>query len=411
MPETMDLSASVERLSPAGKHFFFGYYDLPAADAQGRHLGLEVPFRDRFPSPENAAVLGWLPLPSSPFAAEREDAFVADSEALWHPFSETFAWNFQQSCMLQWLPTPHECLYNIFDESGFGSVIHNVASGERRRLPLPVANVSTDGTKALCVNMARIYDFRPGYGYEEMPDPFAQVAAPHDDGVFLMDLATGAHRFILSLEQAVEFLAAKGEEDIIGQKVVINHITFNPSARRFLFLLRNFPESGSRWQTWLLTANGEGEEMRAHRCYGMASHYHWRDDSTILIYMNISPTQAHLVLLNDETGEAEPLDPQFFTFDGHCSFSPDRQWLLYDSYARLEEKTGEYFRTLYVYSLKQREGIVLGRFRSEALPWERIDLRCDLHPRWMPDGKSISFDSIHEGFRGIYWMDLSHIMG
>jgi hypothetical protein len=46
------------------------------------------------------------------------------------------------------------------------------------------------------------------------------------------------------------------------------------------------------------------------------------------------------------------------------------------------------------------------RFRSEACTRDAVDLRCDLHPRWMPGGLSVTFDSIHEGHRGVYWADL-----
>ena len=31
-----------------------------------------------------------------------------------------------------------------------------------------------------------------------------------------------------------------------------------------------------------------------------------------------------------------------------------------------------------------------------------VDIRCDLHPRWNRTGTAFSFDSTHEGFRGIY---------
>jgi Tol biopolymer transport system component len=76
--------------------------------------------------------------------------------------------------------------------------------------------------------------------------------------------------------------------------------------------------------------------------------------------------------------------------------------------------TPDYLRWVGVYSLDGGTGCTLGRFRSEplyrqtpaGLDKSNVDLRCDLHPRWMPDGQSITFDSIHEGYRGIYWMDL-----
>ena len=35
------------------------------------------------------------------------------------------------------------------------------------------------------------------------------------------------------------------------------------------------------------------------------------------------------------------------------------------------------------------------------------DVRCDLHPRWNRKGNAITFDSTHEGFRGIYRVELT----
>lgn len=395
MPGMTDVAAPLVRITPDDGQYFFGYYDNPAADAHGRHLVQRVPARDRFPHPGEPATLGWVMLPR-PGQDDYRPEFAA--------FGETVAWNFQQGAMFQWLPQPDTCLYNTFGDGAFGCCAHHVVTGARRHFSRAVANVAQDGSRALGVNMPRIHDFRPGYGYDEVPDPVADVLAPDDDGVFLLDLKNGDSRLILSLAEAVDFLAAHGEE-AQGRKVVINHITFNPSANRYLFLLRTMEQWP--WLTWLVTADSNGGDLRYHNCWGMASHYHWRDDRTMLFYMMAGPKDPQLVLVDGETYALTHVNPELFKSDGHCSYSPDLKWMLYDSYPG---PAPDHFRTLYVYSVERDELITLGRFGAEAYTKDTVDLRCDLHPRWMPDGKSVSFDSIHEGFRGVYWMDLSGIV-
>jgi len=51
------------RISAPGEQVFFGYYDVPAVDpATGRHLAHRAPFRDRLPTAEDEAELGWFAL-------------------------------------------------------------------------------------------------------------------------------------------------------------------------------------------------------------------------------------------------------------------------------------------------------------------------------------------------------------
>jgi hypothetical protein len=299
----------------------------------------------------------------------------------------------------------------VFEKGGFSACLHNVRTDHRRRLPLPAANVSRDGSKALCINMARMYDFRPGYGYEELPDPFASDAAPDRDGIFLMDLSTGRTCQLLSLAEIADFLRRSGVETG-ARKVLVNHITFNPSATRYLFLMRTFPEKpGVPWSTFLLTASTTGGDLRLHPVWDLASHYYWRDDDAMLFYAKIAADDGNrleLALISDQTDSREVIDREFFKRDGHCSYSPDGRFILYDSYP--DRSTPQCLRDLSLYDLEKRRGLILGRFRSEPYDSKTVDLRCDLHPRWMPSGKAVTFDSIHEGFRGVYWADLNETL-
>jgi len=74
------LPAKEARITPEGRHWFFGYYDIPAFDSDaGRHLALEVPFMDRMPEPTDAAKLYCIDLPSGRYTQ----------------IGETTAWCFQ----------------------------------------------------------------------------------------------------------------------------------------------------------------------------------------------------------------------------------------------------------------------------------------------------------------------------
>jgi len=83
---------------------------------------------------------------------------------------------------------------------------------------------------------------------------------------------------------------------------------------------------------------------------------------------------------------------------------------MYDSYPDSND-----YRHLYLYHLLQGKGITLASYYSDprlnrAIGDSGTDFRCDLHPRWNREGNGISFDSMHEGQRHIYFMDLRQAM-
>jgi hypothetical protein len=69
--------------------------------------------------------------------------------------------------------------------------------------------------------MSRLYDFRPGYGYAYPNDPFFYRNHDANDGVFLIDMATGHAKLILSLQEIWDFSGAAFDKD---EKMIINHI-------------------------------------------------------------------------------------------------------------------------------------------------------------------------------------------
>ena len=382
-------SLPVKRITPADGQYFFGYYDLqPYNNKQNLHLTHKTNFRDRLQKKGDVAEVGVIDV-------ETDKYEMLDT---------TEAWNFQQGAMLQWnsLNADREIIYNTLIDGDFAGVVMDIHNGRKRYLDRPVANVSRDGNYAISINMSRLYNFRPGYGYAWPCDRFFYENHSSDDGVYVIDMKTGKSEFVLSLQQIWDFSGSYFQKD---EKIIINHITFNPDATRFLALVRNFPPEGQMHKTAIITANRDGSDMYLLSDYGVQSHYWWLNNEEVIFFsdgkeLDLYRGWANNYILKDKSHEGYLQAGGFFVRDNHMSFTADNRYMLSDTYPE-----PNHMQPVRICDTKKEVTVDLGYFYS--MPSSIIDVRCDLHPRWNRTGDGITFDSTHEGFRGIYRIDLT----
>ncbi|HUW60041.1 MAG TPA: hypothetical protein VMZ06_03460, partial [Candidatus Bathyarchaeia archaeon] len=364
---------------------WFSYYDKQQFDITGRYaLGMEVDFDDRTPTPDDKVVIGMVDL--------------GDGDK-WLPLAESHTWSWQQGCMLQWLPgNPGKIIYNDRRDGRFVSVIRDAFTGEERVVPRPVYAVSPDGKRAVSLNFARVDDTRPGYGYKGVVDPGADDFRPADDGIWLVDLETGESKLVVTIKQIADI----PQDNPTDGKHWFNHLLFNPDGTRFIFLHRAYrrPIKEGGFITRMFTADPDGSNLRCIADHGLVSHFIWRNPHEILAWSTEPEKEHHFHLYDDQTGRVQAVGPDVLTRDGHCTYSPDGQWILTDGY-----RDGHSMQPLMLYRPEDGRLETLGKF---YIPPERKDeTRCDLHPRWNRDGSFVCIDSTHQnGQRQMYLLDV-----
>ena len=367
---------------------WFGYYDkFPWSGDQRLMLAMEIDFMDRPLQTGDTIRVGLVDLQAGPE---------------FHALDQTPAWCWQQGTMLQWLGTDPDRLiiYNSVQDGQYVSIVRDVHSGQTRTLPRPVYAVSRDGTQAVSNNFSRVARTRPGYGYLALPDPTEGIDHPDDDGIWHLDLLTGEHRLIISLDQVVGI----GHQDSmdLGESW-FNHLQFNADGSRFIFLHRwRRPDTGGHW-TRMLTAAPDGSDICLLNEFEMTSHFDWRGSDHLLAWARHRQIGDKYFLYRDRTPWLQVVGDDVFTCDGHCSYSPDLRFILTDTYPDAEEK-----RTLIIYDTATGSRADIGRFLSPKK--YSGEIRCDLHPRWSRDGQQVCFDSIHEGPRQMYVIDVSEVL-
>ena len=365
------------------KHHFFGYYGICPWNATGQYLlCLESEFHERPPAAEDSAVVGLVELATGKF----------------EPLAETRAWNLQQGCMLHWLPTApeREIVYNDRQGDRHVAVVMDIHTGKKRVLPRAVSGLSRDGRLAASLNYARLKSLRPVVGYAGLPDFFADQNHPEDDGIYLMDIESGEAEILVSYEEARALLS--DYEDVQTHKLWFNHTVINRDDTRIAFVVRLNEPGIQIKHTFLVTASLKGGDLRVMTDVG-ASHFDWQSESTLISWLTMG-AGYNWYRIDEPSGEYELLRPDIMTRDGHNSFTKDGTWMLTDT-----GPDADHQQSLMLWNMVEERLVPLGKF--ESLPPFRGEIRCDMHPRWSRDERQVCFDSIHEGTRQVYVMDVS----
>lgn len=371
-----EIKHETQILTSGPKHHFFGYFGIcPWNEKETHLLSLETDFQDHMPLAGELAKIGLV------------DAQTGKFETV----ATTPAWNLQQGAMLHWHPKypNQEILYNDEHEGRAVSTVLDLTTGQKRYLSNPISGLDHQGDYALHISYGRTGRLRKVVGYQGLADPNPNDPHPDNDGVFVMDLATGESRLVVSIRQVYEMLRERHPE-LENRHMWFNHTEFNDSGDRFFFLARTWNDN-NRLQTGMFTANRDGSDLREAIPYGKTvSHFDWRNDRQIIATFNLSGKGAEHVLFTDGQTDYRSIGGHPLKFDGHCSFAPDQNWLVTD-----ENHGDPPSKSLWIYNLAKDFSQKLGTFPMKEKKYVNSDVRCDLHPRWNRSGNKICIDALN----------------
>ena len=417
-------TSPIRRLGSGSKHHFFGYYNKSTWDRSDRYLlANQVPMMDADVKADMEAEVGFFDLQDG-------DAF--------HVIDSTRSWNWQMGCQLQWLDgrPGRQVIYNVRNERtdtpypGLGSRIANVDTGEKTDLPLPVYVTAPNSRFAISVNYRRLWITHETIGYPDLEPQPELPLAPEDDGLWRMDLDSGAYRLLVSYADLKRFHHRDSMDKAIHW---VSHIEINPDSSRVLFLHRwtERVKDETCFLHRLITMNPDGSDLRLLECSDhplpqlaedfdpdavgtfdyekseyQISHPLWCDKERIIVW-GPHAGQIHYHLYEDrDGGDVQVVGAHVLTENGHMTFSPvNKRWLLSDTYP--DSQTNQ--RILFLYDMQEQCRYDLGSFFTS--PDLRKENRCDLHPRWSRDGRSVCIDSVHEHERQMYVIDVSGLVG
>ena len=372
---------------------WFGYYDKLQFDPTNRFaLSNKVSFEHRSPTADDVIEVGMVDL-------QEKDK--------WIPLGKSNAWNWQQGCMLQWLPgSESKIIWNDREKDRFVSHILDVKTGEKHTVPSAIYSVSPDGREAVSCDFSRVADCRPGYGYAGIRDRFFDDMAPGGSGVTHLDLETGAEKLIITHRQ----LATTGVvmENHPESKHHAYHLLCSPDGRRFILLHRWTQPKGGHL-TRLITAAMDGSDLRIVIPNGYASHFIWRDATHILSQTKgwLGNDQWGDFLFEDkDSGVIEEIGRGVLDPSGHLTYLRNNEWILNDTYPKGVRR----LQTPHLYHLKTNRRIDLGHFPSP--PEYKGEWRVDNHPRCSRDERHVCIDApAGDKGRQLHLIDIQGLMG
>jgi hypothetical protein len=376
LKRTEELKLEVEQITHGPQHHFFGYIGQSLTipwNQSGRYiLSLRTDFHDRMPQPHEAA-----------------DIVLIDTQDKYRVIAieKTLAWNFQQGTMFYWNPTRAESQFFFNDRDPKTQQVFTVLYDikQRRRIreyrfnnvPVATGGVCPTGDFFLAINYGRMARLRPVTGYPGVTDPTAQAAAPKNDGIFRVEVATGQRKLLVSFRQLRDLLWNKHER-INEADFYINHSLCNRSGDLVYFFARARFGDNSMAVNAPCSIRTDGTGLMTHEYIG--GHPEW-DEGSVVIGAKGQRQVRYDVEKQSIIGQIGT-DDDFVSPGGDISLSPDAKWFA-NGFSTNNRKQNEYIL------LRRSDGASV---RSKAFsrgPYRRGELRIDPAPRWNRWGNTI----------------------
>jgi len=370
-------------LNNVNDEYFFGYYDKSPANQNNLIICHKIETNTNHIPKHNSRVN--ISIVSH---HTQEELFKLDS----------IAYNWQQGSRAHWLNNDL-FIYNDFNiKTGkYNAIVFSVSEQkEINRYPFPVQD-SFNFKYFLSINYRRLLTLQPEYGYRNLPPmKKSELFDTKNDGIWKIDFKTGISNFLISLDQICNI---EPKREFIKAKHFVNHVMISPSGDKFIFIHRYIIKN-MRYDR-LLIANSNGSEIKLVADYTMVSHCFWIDVNHIICYLKGPDKDNAYWIINVQTNEYKKFANGVLDKygDGHPHVHGD--WIVTDTYpdkARIQY--------LLLANIKSGEVTKLGEFYN-GLKY-RNENRCDLHPRFAPDGKSVFIDSVFSGRRKLYRLFLTN---
>jgi hypothetical protein len=448
---------SIKEVTHGPTHHFYGFHDLVQWNAKGDlMLGLEV-----------------SDISHPPYLEDRIASGVIDPGAKkFYKIHETSAFNYPQGAWQQWVGDAD--LYTCNDRHGNMIVAHLVDARERKiveTLPFSIHTLNARTGETFSIDYARLYRVG-GYGYIGIEDIAALEDIPAKSGIFKGNINSRQSELLVSIQDVAKVGTEKLVRT--GYPHYLTHPVLSPDGERLAFLHRyRVRDGGEITRLMTVGVDGSSLRCLAKgflshfdwiddkTIFIWGKHYDGivtiRDSKLMenplclfsigiakkIIRMvrkygtvtQIHQTKSFLMVKDHDETNFHSHAVGVLTSDGHPMVCPrHREWMVIDTYPDLEG-----FRSLMLYNWKKNIRCDLGRFlhctRNPVVSAERqaeifrnVDPRvkakfptktynftrsgyhCDLHPRWNYNGTKIAFDSIHEGTRQIYTVDVAGLI-
>ena len=316
---TGGLTFSVEQITPPSSayHYMFGYIGQSLTipwDINDRYiLALQFDSHERLPTVEDVATV------------VRIDTATRDEEGNYiiSSLDTTRAWNTQQGTMFYWNPEAPATQFFFNDrdaESGkIFTVLFDVDRMERIReyryddTPIANAGVCPQGGFFYAFNYGRMARLRPVTGYGGAYDWTMNEAYPSSDGLWKVDIRTGAKELLVSFADIGRMMVLENDADenaiLAGSHLYINHALSNRQCSKVYFFGRGAylgeanplvtkPEMAID-KPFIANTDGSGLKRVTH----IGSHPEWSEEDNIVFgrAMNIPSLKNQIVLHNVDT--------------------------------------------------------------------------------------------------------------